>query len=73
MDYGICQIVVNSDPASSPIDLYDSWVAHDPPVDLGMHAFHAGGNAVTITIIGMNPKSAGTKFGLDYLLVQTGP
>jgi hypothetical protein len=72
-DFGIFQVAVDGDPAGAPVDLFGTRVAHAPPRDLGMHTFAAGGNTITVHNTGQNPKSANTRFGLDYLLVQTGP
>ncbi len=70
-DYGICRLAVNGEPAGEPIDLYHPSVQASREYDLGVFELHEGRNALSVEIVGKNPKAIERyMFGLDYVRLE---
>lgn len=68
VDYGVCRIAINGKPAGEPLDLYHDGIKLTDEIDLGMHELRAGGNELTVEIVGANDKAKKEfMFGLDYV------
>jgi hypothetical protein len=70
-DAGIAQLALDGEPLLAPIDLFHVALAHSGPIALGRRALPAGPHTLSVTINARNPKSAGYKFGLDWLKLTT--
>ncbi|MEE3373274.1 MAG: DUF1592 domain-containing protein [Planctomycetota bacterium] len=78
-DYGVCEILVDDQPAGVEVDLFSSRVELAPPVTLPEMSLKAGAHVLTLKLTGANPqaqlfKQKGYLLGVDYFqLVDLAP
>lgn len=70
-DFGILKISVNSKEAVKELDLYSAKVASTGTIELGVFDPAESQYVLRIEIVGQNPKSKGTLFGLDSIRLET--
>ena len=67
-DYGVVQFWLDGAKAGEPIDLFDPAVVPSGPVVLDVHDLVQGRHALTVEIVGANPKARQSYlFGIDRL------
>ena len=72
IDYGVCQLKLNGQPISTPLDFYNDGVISTGPLGLGSHRLRNGNNTLQIEIVGANEKAQKSYMvGLDYLYLQS--
>ncbi|MBN2021678.1 MAG: DUF2961 domain-containing protein [Pirellulales bacterium] len=69
-DYGIVRMYLDGKKIGEPIDLFNETVDPTEPLPLGTHDLKQGDHKITVEIVGINPKSTNTLFGLDYFLFE---
>ncbi len=69
-NFGILRVSVNGQPAGVEIDLYAARPVPFGPIDLGLVAPIDGAYVLRAEVVGKNPKSKGTFFGIDGLTVN---
>jgi hypothetical protein len=69
-DYGIVKLSVNGTPAGDEIDLYAGKPTSSGPIVLGTFDPVDGAYVLRIEVVGQNPKSKGTFFGIDCVTLN---
>ena len=69
-DFGILKFAVNGKPAGTNVDLYSPKPTSSGPIVLGAFAPVDGAYALQVEVVGKNPKSKGTFFGLDCVVIE---
>ena len=70
-DYGVVQFWLDGKKAGEPIDLYNPDVIPSGPIALGDFELGQGRHALTVEIVGTNPKAHKSyMFGIDRLQLK---
>lgn len=64
-DFGILKFSVNGKAAGAKVDLYAGKPEPSGAIELGAFVPVDGGYLLRVEVVGKNPKSSGTRFGLD--------
>jgi hypothetical protein len=65
--YGIAQFALDGTAVKGPVDFYAEKIAPADPINLTPRTLTAGQHILKIEIVGKNPATAATYFGLDYV------
>jgi hypothetical protein len=65
-DYGIAEVHLD-DKYIGKFNGYGPRVINAPPVNLGAHKLSAGKHRLRVNMVGKDPKSRGTRFGIDCI------
>jgi hypothetical protein len=68
-DFGIVSVSVEEKQVKGPLDLYSPKVLSTGELSCGKVNLKKGNNRLEITILGKNPKSSGSIFGLDWVKI----
>ncbi len=69
-DYGVVRISVNGKPAGTDLDLFAGKPVPSGAIPLGAFNPVDGAYILRVEVVGQNPKSAGTLFGLDCVVLK---
>ena len=69
-DYGIVQLKLDGVKVGGQIDLFSTWVGVTPPIPLRDLELTAGEQTLTVTIVGKNKESKGTRVGIDRVILE---
>ena len=69
-DYGILRFSVNGKPAGADVDLYAAKPIPSGPIELGVFEPMDGAFRLQAAVVGKNPQSTGTFFGLDCVCLE---
>ena len=69
-DYGNVQVMLDTTPIGSVINLYDPEVRPTGPISLGRVRLRAGPNVIRINIAGKDPRSMGYLVGVDAFVLK---
>ena len=69
-DYGILRFSINGQPAGENVDLFADKPIPSGPIELGGFAPVDNAYVLRAEVVGRNPKSKGTLFGLDCVVIH---
>ena len=70
-NFGMLRFTVNGKPTGEDVDLYAPKPIPSEPIELGVFTPADGAYILRVEVVGKNPKSTGTLFGLDCITLST--
>ena len=70
-DFGILRFMVNGKLAGAAVDLYAERPTPSGPIELGVFTPVDGAIILRAEVVGKNPKSKGTLFGIDCVTLNS--